>query len=301
MKLQVNARNGRKIADLEVTESTRVEDLKNLFARKYPKYYPTRQRFTFGGVPGTPLTDGKTLADYKLGDGDIVTFKDLGAQIGYRTVFLIEYAGPLFIYAFFYFFRDLIYNNAQKHPLQEAQKIAFICWTVHYVKRELETLFVHRFSHGTMPVLPNLPRNCGHYWLAGLAIAYFVNHPLFTSPPSQRVYIGVALFIVGQIGNFITHVMLRNLRPEGSKERKIPRGFLFDFVSCPNYFFEIMVWIGFSLITQSIASFVFALMGAGQMYMWAAQKHRRYRKEFDGKEGRPLYPRNRKMMVPFLF
>lgn len=27
-----------------------------------------------------------------------------------------------------------------------------ICWTLHYAKRILETLFVHRFSHATMPL-----------------------------------------------------------------------------------------------------------------------------------------------------
>ena len=30
--------------------------------------------------------------------------------------------------------------------------VACVCWTVHYAKRLLETIFIHRFSHNTMPV-----------------------------------------------------------------------------------------------------------------------------------------------------
>jgi len=299
MKLQVQSRSGKSLAELEVDGKTSVKDLKKIYAKKFPKYYPERQRFT---IPATnaPLVDGKNVSDYPLKDGDIILFKDLGTQIGYRTTFVIEYAGPLLLYPIFYFFQDYIYPVSGKHHFQFAQNVALICWTIHYAKRILETLFVHRFSHGTMPLFPNLPRNCGHYWLAGLYISYFVNHPLFTSPPIERIYAGIAIFAIGQLGNLISHVMLRNLRPEGSTERKIPRGFLFEFVSCPNYFFETLVWIGFTLLTQSVASFLFLLMGTGQMWVWAVQKHRRYKKDFDGKEGRPLYPRNRKVMFPFL-
>ena len=44
-------------------------------------------------------------------------FKDLGPQIGWTTVFLAEYAGPLFIFLLFYIRPQIIYGedaNKQK-------------------------------------------------------------------------------------------------------------------------------------------------------------------------------------------
>ena len=73
--------------------------------------------------------------------------------------------------------------------------IAAGCWTLHYAKRLLETLFVHRFSHATMPIF-NLIKNCSYYWLFTLYVAYHVNHPLFTAPGPVQVYGSLAAFLV---------------------------------------------------------------------------------------------------------
>ena len=64
--------------------------------------------------------------------------------------------------------------------------------------------------------------------------------------------------------------MLSNMRPkEGSNKRDIPRGFLFDLVSCPNYTFEVASWIGFSIMTMIHFSWLFTLLGFIQMAEWA--------------------------------
>ena len=122
-------------------------------------------------------------------------------------------------------------------------RIAFYCFVFHYLKREFETIFVHRFGSDTMP-LRNLFKNSGYYWINAIICAYFVNHPLYTPPSAIFVYSGLAAFIIGELGNLQAHYTLRNLRKPGTRERNIPKGGLFELVSCANYTFEIFAWFG---------------------------------------------------------
>ena len=96
------------------------------------------------------------------------------------------------------------------------------------------------------------------------------------------------------------HIILANLRAPGEKGYKIPTGFLFNYITCANYTCEVAGWLLFSLAVQSLPAFLFTAVGALQMAQWAAAKHARLRKLFDGKEGRAKYPR-RWIMIPPVF
>ncbi|XP_023167065.2 very-long-chain enoyl-CoA reductase [Drosophila hydei] len=248
---------------------------------------------------GRSLKDTDTVGSLNLGNGDKVYIKDLGPQIGWKTVFLSEYAGPLIVYLIFYFRPELIYGKAAGNPISLTTHIAAGCYTVHYVKRLLETIFVHRFSHNTMP-LRNLFKNCSYYWGFTAYVSYHVNHPLYTSPCMCTVYAALAAFALCELGNFSVHIALRNLRPPGTKVRKIPVADsnpltkLFNLVSCPNYTYEIGAWVCFSAMTSCLPAYLFAFAGAFQMTVWALAKHRNYKKEFKD------YPRGRRAIFPFL-
>jgi very-long-chain enoyl-CoA reductase len=120
----------------------------------------------------------------------------------------------------------------------------------HFIKRELETLFVHRFSNDTMP-FSNLFKNCFHYWLMfGFFNIYFFLHPDYTTPTwlkESHMFILVGLFVVFEFLNLMTHITLKNLRKPGSTERGIPKGWGFGLVSCANYFWEALCWTIFAV------------------------------------------------------
>ncbi|KAF7287766.1 hypothetical protein GWI33_003400 [Rhynchophorus ferrugineus] len=213
---------------------------------------------------------------------------------------LNKYTGPLVVYVLVALRPWILYGNkADGTTLSTTATIALACWSVHYLKRVLETIFVHRFSHGTMPIR-NLFKNCGYYWGFTLYVAYHVNHPLFTPPPLYMQALGLILFVISELGNFSIHILLRNLRPKGTKVRKIPQPDsnpltkLFDYVSCPNYTYEFGAWLGFTILTSCIPAGLFALAGFYQMAVWALGKHKNYKKEFSN------YPKNRKAILPFI-
>lgn len=247
------------------------------------------------------MKDEEKVADLKKdsnSDNVQLYLKDLGPQVGWTTVFLTEYAGPLFIYLIFYLRPSIIYSNSNA-KYQHVTHLACACWVFHYAKRLLETVFVHRFSHATMPIR-NIFKNSLYYWGFAAYVAYYNNHPLYTPPMfgSTQVYIGLFGFLFNELGNLSIHLALRDLRPAGSKVRKIPLPtsnpftILFNFVSCPNYTYEIGSWIFFSIMTQSLPAALFTLAGAYQMIVWALGKHRNYRKEF------LKYPKSRRAIIP---
>lgn len=123
----------------------------------------------------------------------------------------------------------------------------------HYLKRELETLFVHRFSLDTMPFF-NVFKNSFHYWaIFGGLNMYFFLHPDYTPPKwasDNMFYAFTAAFAVFEFLNLMCHITLKNLRKPGTQERGIPKGWGFDLVSCANYFWEAMCWTTFAVQSQ---------------------------------------------------
>jgi very-long-chain enoyl-CoA reductase len=223
-------------------------------------------------------------------------------------VFIIEYLGPILIHPLIYFGRPYIYPTpsltATKMPAPSAlQTLSMVLVILHFLKREYETIFIHRFSLSTMPVL-NIFKNSAHYWfLSGLNIAYWTYAPTSwaqsvtsLSLTSDKITMaGLVLFVVGELANLNAHIILRDLRTEGTTERGIPKGLGFSWVTCPNYLFEILAWVGISLVTRSLSTYVFVLVAGGQMALWAQKKEKRYRKEFGDK-----YKRKSDVMIPGL-
>ncbi|MCJ1260673.1 3-oxo-5a-steroid 4- dehydrogenase [Lobaria immixta] len=244
------------------------------------------------GSDGSVVPNAKSVSVHSTGlrEQSTVYVKDLGPQLGWRTVFLVEYLGPILIHPILY---ALLPSPSGPSQLQS---LTFALVMLHFVKRELETLCIHRFSAASMPLL-NIFKNSAHYWLLGGAnIAFWTyrsSAPAAGPSNPYITYVALLLYIIGEVGNLYTHVVLRNLRSSGGTERGIPQGWGFGLVTCPNYMFEAVAWVGVGLVTWSWSAAVFLAVAVVPMGLWARKKEARYRREFGGR-----YRKKRFVMIP---
>lgn len=238
--------------------------------------------------------DSKTLASLGVTNGSEVQYKDLGPQIGYRTVFVVEYAGPIAFMLLYALRPAFIYGaDAAAKPLGDVQKLFIGAFIAHFVKRELETFFVHKFSRPTMPLM-NIFKNSAYYWMFAAFIGYYLCHPLYTAPSHGLTNAAAIAMLIFELGNFGVHLQLSGMRgKEGDTSRKAPAGGFFSLVSCPNYTFEVLSWVAFSVGTNITLSWCFTLVGLLQMSDWALKKHRDYVKN-------EPHLKRRKAILPFL-
>jgi very-long-chain enoyl-CoA reductase len=176
----------------------------------------------------------------------------------------------------------------------------FVLWCAHFARRTAESLFVHRYGKAAVPVADVVSEYL-YYWGFAAWNAWSLTASNYRAADLRVVLFGVALFVLAELGNAKAHRMLRDLRPVGSKQRVIPRGFLFERVSCPHYLFEILSWVAFAIVVQTWAALAFLLVGAGILAAWARSRHVAYRKDFDGADGREKYPEQRRALLPGIF
>lgn len=231
---------------------------------------------------------------------------------------MIEYIGPLIFHPLFCGLRDYIYppvyplikNHlppwvqdtvaSNSGELSYIQKITFAMVMAHFVKRELECIFLHKFSANTMP-FQHVFRNSFFYWafagFLGALEIYAPFSPAALAPDTLTPlsYVGLALFIFGELANFNVHWYLAHLRKPGETARKIPKGLGFNLVTCPNYMFEVIAWIGVIIVTRSPSLVLFISIGCSYMYSWGWGKEIAYRKQFGSQ-----YQKKRFVMLPGL-
>ncbi len=111
---------------------------------------------------------------------------------------------------------------------------------------------------------------------------------------STQFIIGLLVFATGVFINVKSDNMLIALRKPGETGYKIPSGFLFKYISCPNLFGEIIEWIGFAILMWAMPGVSFAVWTFVNLVPRALDHHKWYHQKFAD------YPKERRAVIPFI-
>ncbi len=173
-----------------------------------------------------------------------------------------------------------------------------IMWEIHYVHRTWIYPFRARMSGKRMPLVIALMAvvfNGVNGGINGLFLFHLAPNygagwlltPMFIG--------GALIFVIGMAINLHADTVLIRLRSGSTEGYRIPHGGAYRFVSCPNYFGEILEWIGFALATFSLTGVAFAAWTIANLLPRARDHHRWYKGYF------PDYPPHRRAVIPGLF
>lgn len=131
----------------------------------------------------------------------------------------------------------------------------------------------------------------------GFSFGYYFSHfATYTNDwfTDIRFITGVILFFSGLYTNWKADNILIHLRKPDETGYKIPPGWLFEKISCPNLFGELVEWLGFAILCWNLPALTFFIWTAANLIPRALSHHKWYNEKFSE------YPATRKAVIPFL-
>lgn len=190
-------------------------------------------------------------------------------------------------------FAAIFLAGSRSHELMP--RIFAALWLLHYVQRAwLDPLMMRGTAGRVMPLsvvasgmfFNVLNSYLNARWLSELGPGYASSWWY-----DLRFLYGLMLFTGGFMVNRWADAVLRRMR-RGGVEYAIPKGGLYDDISCPNYFGELVQWAGWAIMTWSMAGLSFAVFTAANLIPRAVAHHHWYQRQF------PDYPRRRCAIFP---
>ena len=213
-----------------------------------------------------------------------------GSTIENKTGWLVmETPAPLMFAVLFLF---------SQNAISIAVIILLVMWEAHYIHRAFIYPFSLRSQTRRMPVVVVVLA-----FVFNIMNGYLNGRYIFTLSEGYtndwlldaRFIIGLVLFIAGFVINRHADLALRKLREPGESDYKIPYGGMYNLISCPNYFGEILTWTGWAVATWSLPGLAFAVWTAANLVPRARAHHSWYHEHFAN------YPQERKALVPLLW
>lgn len=242
---------------------------------------------------------------------------DAKAKIPSRWGMLLIY-GPAFAAA--------LYCAATAPQLNGRELLVASLLALHFGKRVAEVIGLHKYSGSVQAAASGF---IGFFYALVVLLICSQQHKVPASlyaqrPSSTSLALGLCLFALGEAGNLYHHALLARLRnpreqvaftaaavsatpstadalaapPAAPPARQytLPRGGMFELVTMPHYFFELVAWLGIALVAQQAN----ALLVFAGMVSYLSGRAVATTQWYMGKFGKS-WPASRRHIVPFLF
>ncbi len=180
-------------------------------------------------------------------------------------------------------------------PPPTAAWLLWLFWMIHYVNRGLIFPVRIRTKGKQIPLLIVL---CAFLFqvVNGVLNGAGLQSSKYTAQwlAEPRFVIGCVTYFAGWCINLWSDQILLSLRKPDETAYRIPFGGLFRWISCPNFFGEIIQWIGWAVMCWNLAGLSFAIWTTANLVPRALAHHRWYTKTFDD------YPAERRAIIPKL-
>ena len=176
----------------------------------------------------------------------------------------------------------------------------------HYFQRSFVFPFLLK-GNGKMPfaiMLMSVIWNMINGYIQG----YFLFHIAPCDPTYSQLYssawltdprfiIGTVIFFTGWIINMHSDHVIRHLRAPGDTNHYLPKKGLYRYVTSANYFGEITEWLGFAILTWSLAGLLFFWFSCCNLVPRANSIYHKYEEEFPDE----FDPKKLKRIIPFIY
>jgi len=211
-----------------------------------------------------------------------------GRQISNRLGWILMESPVMIVLLYF------VLTNIEKQTMVTWTLVGF--FLIHYIHRTFIFPFRIRTRGKKMPLVIVCSAICFNLvngFFLGYFFAHFANYPsdYFSYP---QFIIGVILFATGFYINCVYDNKLIHLRKPGDTNYVIPAGNLFNLISCPNLFGEIIEWTGYAILCWNLPALAFLVWTLANLIPRALAHHRWYKERF------AAYPKQRMALFPFL-
>ncbi len=213
--------------------------------------------------------------------------KDFGLSLNYKLGWFIqEIVSPL-TFSFFFF-----HGPIQKNIITW---IFFSIWILHYIYRSIVFPLRMNKNNSKIPIAIILSAILFNS-INGFTNGFYFSNINYYEPTyyvNINFLIGSIFLLTGIYINITADNILIKLKLK-NEGYIIPHGKLYKYISCPNYFGEMLEWLGFAIMTFSLPAFIFFLWTVANLFPRAIATHKWYKKTFEN------YPNKRKAIIPFI-